>query len=229
MILYCSKDNVPVVIIRPTVITSTYKEPFPGWIQGFRLCEGRKPLGGSDLFQVHSHDAVSNSQQGKNAMGASLQACGCHKDVETGRKVHNLAEEEELVLVECACNALIAMYGKCGSVEDTANVFEIMPEKNLVSWNSTICGFSENGLDHESYSLLGKILEELFDSIITGYGKGRLTCLLADPMSVFDMVSSSSINPPTHTYILCKSACMHIYMPKSMHVSLYLRIRTCTE
>ncbi|TQE04865.1 hypothetical protein C1H46_009579 [Malus baccata] len=56
-------------------------------------------------------------------------------------------------------NALIAMYGKCGSVEDAAKVFEIMPEKNLVSWNSTICGFSENGLDHESYSLLGKILE----------------------------------------------------------------------
>ncbi|KAM1401019.1 hypothetical protein ACFX2F_028223 [Malus domestica] len=177
MILYCSKDNVPVVIIRPTVITSTYKEPFPGWIQGF-----------------------------------------------SGMRLYT-----SFLLMPLMCNALIAMYGKCGSVEDTANVFEIMPEKNLVSWNSTICGFSENGLDHESYSLLGKILEELFDSIITGYGKGRLTCLLADPMSVFDMVSSSSINPPTHTYILCKSACMHIYMPKSMHVSLYLRIRTCTE
>ncbi|CAN6722779.1 unnamed protein product [Malus baccata var. baccata] len=27
-------------------------------------------------------------------------------------------------------NALIAMYGKCGSVEDAAKVFEIMPEKN---------------------------------------------------------------------------------------------------
>ncbi|KAM2253203.1 hypothetical protein ACFX1S_007627 [Malus domestica] len=56
-------------------------------------------------------------------------------------------------------NALIAMYGKCRLVEDAAKVFEIMPEKNWVSSNSTICGFSENGLDHESYSLLGKILE----------------------------------------------------------------------
>ncbi|KAM1755130.1 hypothetical protein ACFX11_007471 [Malus domestica] len=98
-------------------------------------------------------------------MGASLQACGRQKYVETGRKVHNLVsaltvfncdfvlntriitmcnvrfsfgfplsfrrvEEEELVPVECACNALIAMYGKCGSVEDAAKVFEIMPEKN---------------------------------------------------------------------------------------------------
>lgn len=30
------KENLPLVIIRPTVVTSTYKEPFPGWIQGFR-------------------------------------------------------------------------------------------------------------------------------------------------------------------------------------------------
>ncbi|MCL7030831.1 hypothetical protein MKW94_024709, partial [Papaver nudicaule] len=24
-------ENVPVVIIRPTIVTGTYKEPFPGW------------------------------------------------------------------------------------------------------------------------------------------------------------------------------------------------------
>lgn len=34
-----SKDNLPVVIIRPTVVTSTYKEPFSGWIQGFRTID----------------------------------------------------------------------------------------------------------------------------------------------------------------------------------------------
>ncbi|XP_048425538.1 alcohol-forming fatty acyl-CoA reductase-like isoform X2 [Pyrus x bretschneideri] len=34
-----SKGNLPLVIIRPTVVTSTYKEPFPGWIQGFRTID----------------------------------------------------------------------------------------------------------------------------------------------------------------------------------------------
>ncbi|RZC64784.1 hypothetical protein C5167_008479 [Papaver somniferum] len=28
--------NLPIVIIRPTIITSTYKEPFPGWIESAR-------------------------------------------------------------------------------------------------------------------------------------------------------------------------------------------------
>ncbi|KAI3947953.1 hypothetical protein MKW92_024894 [Papaver armeniacum] len=30
------KRNLPVVIVRPTAITSTYREPFPGWIEGFK-------------------------------------------------------------------------------------------------------------------------------------------------------------------------------------------------
>ncbi|PIA58968.1 hypothetical protein AQUCO_00400078v1 [Aquilegia coerulea] len=30
------RGNLPVVIIRPTIVTSTYKEPFPGWIEGAR-------------------------------------------------------------------------------------------------------------------------------------------------------------------------------------------------
>ncbi|CAK9179114.1 unnamed protein product, partial [Ilex paraguariensis] len=33
------KENIPVVIIRPTIVTSTYKEPFPGWVEGIRTVD----------------------------------------------------------------------------------------------------------------------------------------------------------------------------------------------
>ncbi|XP_057752712.1 alcohol-forming fatty acyl-CoA reductase-like [Arachis stenosperma] len=36
MLLTNSKKNMPIVLIRPTTISSTYKEPFPGWIEGVR-------------------------------------------------------------------------------------------------------------------------------------------------------------------------------------------------
>ncbi|KAL5725346.1 alcohol-forming fatty acyl-CoA reductase [Ranunculus cassubicifolius] len=36
MLLGHMRDNLPLVVVRPTVITSTYKEPFPGWIEGSR-------------------------------------------------------------------------------------------------------------------------------------------------------------------------------------------------
>ncbi|KAK2643603.1 hypothetical protein Ddye_025366 [Dipteronia dyeriana] len=40
MLLGHYKENLPLVIIRPTMISSTYKQPFPGWIEGLRTVDG---------------------------------------------------------------------------------------------------------------------------------------------------------------------------------------------
>ncbi|KAK6776497.1 hypothetical protein RDI58_027498 [Solanum bulbocastanum] len=39
MMLGHLKENLQLVIIRPTIITSTYKEPFPGWIEGVKTLD----------------------------------------------------------------------------------------------------------------------------------------------------------------------------------------------
>ncbi|KAH0659607.1 hypothetical protein KY289_028355 [Solanum tuberosum] len=39
MVLGHLKENLQIVIIRPAVITSTYKEPFPGWIEGVKTVD----------------------------------------------------------------------------------------------------------------------------------------------------------------------------------------------
>ncbi|KAJ7947968.1 Fatty acyl-CoA reductase [Quillaja saponaria] len=33
------KNNVPLIVIRPTMVTSTFKQPFPGWIEGLRTLD----------------------------------------------------------------------------------------------------------------------------------------------------------------------------------------------
>ncbi|XP_010520426.1 PREDICTED: fatty acyl-CoA reductase 3-like [Tarenaya hassleriana] len=39
MLIGAKRENVAVVILRPTIITSTFKEPFPGWTEGFRAAD----------------------------------------------------------------------------------------------------------------------------------------------------------------------------------------------
>ncbi|XP_057806145.1 alcohol-forming fatty acyl-CoA reductase-like [Salvia miltiorrhiza] len=39
MLLGELKENIPLIIIRPTIVTSTYKEPFPGWVEGIRTVD----------------------------------------------------------------------------------------------------------------------------------------------------------------------------------------------
>ncbi|VYS57072.1 unnamed protein product [Arabidopsis thaliana] len=52
MMINSTRGDVPVVIIRPSVIESTYKDPFPGWMEGNRmmdpivLCYGKGQLTG---------------------------------------------------------------------------------------------------------------------------------------------------------------------------------------
>ncbi|KAK9940753.1 hypothetical protein M0R45_017396 [Rubus argutus] len=67
-----AKKNPPFVVVRPPIVTSTYNEPFPGWIQGYRTvdsvianyCKGKlthlllDPMTISDMIPV---DMMVNS------------------------------------------------------------------------------------------------------------------------------------------------------------------------
>ncbi|KAJ9707830.1 hypothetical protein PVL29_000075 [Vitis rotundifolia] len=61
--------------------------------------------------------------------------------------------EEALLLF----NALIDMYAKCGFVHSANKIFEKIKEKSLVTWNSMICGFSQNGYSVEAITLFDQM------------------------------------------------------------------------
>ncbi|MCD9561165.1 hypothetical protein HAX54_020143 [Datura stramonium] len=89
-----------------------------------------------------------------------IKACGGVLDVGLGEAIHGMALKMGLVSDVFVSNALISMYGKFGLVEEAMKVFEHMPERNLVSWNSIISGFSVNGYIEQSF--------DLFRNIFTG-------------------------------------------------------------
>lgn len=54
------------------------------------------------------------------------------------------------IFVSCA---LIDMYSKCGSIEDARFVFEEMPEKTIVGWNTIIAGYALHGYSEEALDM----------------------------------------------------------------------------
>ncbi|XP_024020089.1 pentatricopeptide repeat-containing protein At1g18485-like [Morus notabilis] len=97
-------------------------------------------------------------QPDSDTLPCVIKACSGLLDVGLGWEVHGMTVKMALVSDVFVGNALVGMYGKCGFLEDAVPVFEKMPERNLVSWNSMIRGFSENGLCIESHGLLREIL-----------------------------------------------------------------------
>ncbi|XP_051120677.1 fatty acyl-CoA reductase 3-like [Andrographis paniculata] len=59
MLVESFKEKARVIILRPTIITSTYKEPFPGWIEGLRTMDSIFAAYGKRKFEVFVGDPES--------------------------------------------------------------------------------------------------------------------------------------------------------------------------
>ncbi|KAE8657138.1 Pentatricopeptide repeat-containing protein [Hibiscus syriacus] len=72
------------------------------------------------------------------------------------------------------------MYSKCGSIEDVQWVFDDMPEKTTVGWNSIIAGYALHGYSEEALSMFYEVRDSgvkmdhfTFSMII------RICCMIA--------------------------------------------------
>ncbi|XP_072999066.1 pentatricopeptide repeat-containing protein DOT4, chloroplastic [Typha latifolia] len=88
-----------------------------------------------------------------------LKACASLSDIRQGRELHELARGSGFHSDVFVCNSLIHMYAKCGSLEDTIEIFDKMPQRDIVSWNSVISAFATNGLDFEAYEEVRTMFE----------------------------------------------------------------------
>ncbi|KAL9240416.1 hypothetical protein vseg_014640 [Gypsophila vaccaria] len=83
----------------------------------------------------------------------ALKACGKVSDFLQGRRVHVIVVKLGYESYLFVSNALVYMYGFCGEMGDARKLFDGMPVRDLVSWNSLVCGFSRCGMHDEVLSL----------------------------------------------------------------------------
>ncbi|KAK7327697.1 hypothetical protein VNO77_21785 [Canavalia gladiata] len=89
-----------------------------------------------------------------------VKACSGLQDVKLGEAIHAHALKVGLLSDAFVGNSCIAMYGKCELVESAVKVFETMPQRNLVSWNSMMYAYSENGVFGGCYDLFKGLLND---------------------------------------------------------------------
>lgn len=96
-----------------------------------------------------------------------INACAALDDVTMGGLVHEQVLEMRFGSDLYIGNALIDMYARFGDLDTATKVFDKMYNRDIVSWNSLISGFSSNGyweqaLDYYRKLRLGEIKPDLF-------------------------------------------------------------------
>ncbi|KAL6500734.1 hypothetical protein OROHE_025531 [Orobanche hederae] len=83
-----------------------------------------------------------------------LKACSGLHDVETGVKIHGHAKRLNLDNDVYVGTALVDFYVKCGCFVEAGEVFDGMPERDVVAWNAMVSGFSLHGMYTDAIGLV---------------------------------------------------------------------------
>lgn len=89
-----------------------------------------------------------------------LAACAESGLLSLGMRVHSTIKGSNLSSNSYVLNALLDMYAKCGSLKKAFDVFNNIPKKDLVSWNTMLQGLGVHGHGKEALELFSRMTRE---------------------------------------------------------------------
>ncbi|OVA04074.1 Pentatricopeptide repeat [Macleaya cordata] len=91
-------------------------------------------------------------------LGSVISSCANLATLEEGAQFHGQALVLGLISYITVSNALITLYGKCGSIEGSHQLFNEMRIKDGVSWTALVSGYAQFGKANEAIYLFEKML-----------------------------------------------------------------------
>ena len=88
-----------------------------------------------------------------------LRACARRGSQSLGRKFHAQIIKLGLHQYGPLPNSLHEIYGKCGVMDDALQIFDEMPQSDLVSWASTLTAYNYDGLPRRTLSIFAEMWE----------------------------------------------------------------------
>lgn len=79
-----------------------------------------------------------------------LSICGDLPSIEWGKQTHTRILKPGFDSNVVVGSALIDMYAKCGCLDVARKVFDTLPSKNMVSWNTMLVGYAQHGFGKEA-------------------------------------------------------------------------------
>ncbi|KAF3953747.1 hypothetical protein CMV_020838 [Castanea mollissima] len=86
-----------------------------------------------------------------------LSACACLEDLEMGRQLHSVIIKNRLSSNLFVGNALVDMYAKSGTLKEARKQFELISNRDNVSWNAIIVGYVQEEEENEAFYMFHRM------------------------------------------------------------------------
>ncbi|XP_054797072.1 putative pentatricopeptide repeat-containing protein At5g09950 [Prosopis cineraria] len=137
-----------------------------------RMSDRRDDVSWNSMISGYMHNDILDKamdlvwfmmQRGQRLDGFTLatvlSACASVATLERGMEVHACAIRACLEFDIVVGSALVDMYAKCGKIDYASRFFELMPLRNIYTWNSMISGYARHGLGEKALKLFSQMKE----------------------------------------------------------------------
>eukprot|EP01018_Ginkgo_biloba_P003188 Gb_16072 [translate_table: standard] len=130
------------------------KMPKPNVVSWNAMISGYAQNGhDEEALQLFREMQLSSVKPDAKTFASVLPVCANLEDLEQGTKIHEEIITSGFQSNVFLQNALVDMYGKCGTIEKACHIFDKMQQRNVVSWNTMIAVYTRHGLSEKALTL----------------------------------------------------------------------------
>eukprot|EP01018_Ginkgo_biloba_P019068 Gb_40768 [translate_table: standard] len=189
--------------VNPDVIT--WNAMIAGYVQnGF----------GNEALNVFHQMQLADTKVNTVTVASVISACADLVSLQLGKEIHGYLIKSGFQSDLLVGNALIDMYAKCRSIDDAHQVFVNLFEKDVISWNAMIAGYTQNGYCNEAFEIfhqmqLACLKPNLitWNAMISGFTQNG-HCDKA--LKLFNEMQLAGMKPNSITISSILPACVHV-------------------
>lgn len=161
---------------------------------------------GKGLMLFHKMVAKERLMPDQYTLCSSLMACSYMGSIGLllGKSLNGFAFKNGWTLNVELGTVLVDMYAKCGHLKNAYLIFDMMQDRNVISWTALICGAAQHGYGNEAISIFNEMIrtgvkpnELTFTGILSACAQAGL---VENGRNYFRMISESGLAPRMHHY-----------------------------
>ncbi|XP_054799478.1 pentatricopeptide repeat-containing protein At5g27110 [Prosopis cineraria] len=141
----------------------------------------------------------------------AISSCAKLLDLDRGREIHKELVSSVFLSDSFVSSALVDMYGKCGDLEMAIEIFEQIPRKTIVAWNSMIAGYGLKGDSISCIKLFNRMHNEGLNPSLTTISSIIMACSRSARLHDGTLIHGYIIRNRIQPDIFINSSLMDLY------------------